>query len=111
MEAIQCINVTVSLSNNLKLRKMKEPKDKAAELVEKFKIEGYFDYAEHKQTNIQSDIVKSNAIHFAKIAVDEIIYAVKVQTLLCTNSLTNLDTKYWQQVRLELDKLKNQNHE
>ena len=48
----------------------------------------------------------------AKIAVDEILYALQVPPIENKgHALYDSQISYWQQVRLELDKLKNQNHE
>lgn len=70
---------------------MKKPKDKAAELVDKmFANSLYTEY--------------TDCIECAKIAVDDIINALGTKCSEC-QSEQDIISEYWQQVRLELEKL------
>ena len=82
---------------------MKTPQEiKAKELVEKFTIEGYFDYAESKQINIPSFIARINAIQCAKIAVEEIIRTLEKASDPYSTVMT---IEYWQEVLECLNKM------
>lgn len=71
---------------------MKNPKEKAEELVE-------------KHLNVRWDIDPTTAKHCALIAVDELIESHLVLTTTHDLKPSIRCKRYWQEVKLELDKL------
>ena len=82
------------------------PKQKAEELVEKFKPHSHFwvhDFGRKKDYDIEQ---LENAVECALIAVDEIINSLETYGKE-SDELQNMenDFRYWQEVKQEIEKL------
>ena len=79
------------------------PKEKAIELVDKFREYSHTDF-NYTRGGYQVDTQIKNAKQCALIAVDEIIEATKTEIDRPDYNGVVLD-KYWQEVKTELEKL------